>query len=318
MFNKNTEDTQISETDGSIENYEQVFTVAQPAKLTVQNVRGKVTVRAGQPGSIRVRVSKYLHSGSAENTLVSLTQQDDGSVLAKCSGPEKIGFYLLGAQPCRVDFDIETPPDCSVELQTVSAAAQLHGLTGEFHLNTVSGALQLGELTGKLAAKTVSGKIYGEQLAGRGKVESVSGAVELRGTQFDELACKTVSGQILAETSLAEGPYSLDSVSGKVRLIIPPDSSCTVRARSVSGNFKTSLHASAYHRHGGRSNVEINGGGASIRFKSVSGNLYLLGNENDHASAPHVHRKTTEERLQILDQVGSGEMSVDEAMLKLA
>lgn len=81
---------------------------------------------------------------------------------------------------------------------------------------------------------------------------------------------------LVLQTPLGEGPYRFKTVSGNVRLILPPETGCTVGFRSMSGRLKTSLPTTRSRRQIGQSYAELQGGGPEVHFSSMSGNLSVV------------------------------------------
>jgi DUF4097 and DUF4098 domain-containing protein YvlB len=186
-----------------------------------------------------------------------------------------MGWFSIRRRPCRVDYALRVPRDCSVKVRCVSSKATVEGLVGEFDLDTVSGSLKLSDLEGKLRLHSVSGKIGGERVSGPVLLDTVSGKVRLIDSALPSVEASSVSASLVLGTLLGEGPYRFKTVSGGVRLVVPAESGCDVEVRSLSGRLRTSLPITRSWGRNQRKNVEIRGGGPAIRFNSVSGDLRL-------------------------------------------
>ena len=300
------------------ENFEELFfDVDTPARLVVKNVRGMVTIHSGDDSQIKVRATKHLDTGNPEMTELILEKGEDGVVMAiaKYDNSDWFGFGLN--QPCKVDFDITTPKECSVRLKTVSASSSVRGLIGDFRFKSVSGKLEIEDLSGSIEANTVSGDLLADNLNGPAELESVSGKIRATDCDFGKLYASTVSGKVTVFSSVGEGPYRFNSVSGKIKFIVPAKTACTVQASSVSGRFKTDLQAT-FSSIGRRNwHAELEGGGTEVRMKSVSGGLYLVTSEDSTGESPEVKPKSRQERIEILTKLESGELSVEDTLKKL-
>jgi DUF4097 and DUF4098 domain-containing protein YvlB len=188
----------------------------------------------------------------------------------------KDGWLSFGERrPCRVDYTVQVPRECSVRVKCVSSSALVQGLEGRFQIKTVSGRMVLKDLSGKVKATSVSGDVFGERISGPTEFESVSGDVFLTESHLPIIRGSSVSGDLLLETALGEGPYRLKTVSGDARLVLPPEAGCTVGFSSMSGSLKTSLPGvrSERHRHW---RAELQGGGPEVSFSSMSGDLLVM------------------------------------------
>jgi hypothetical protein len=78
------------------------------------------------------------------------------------------------------------------------------------------------------------------------------------------------------QTALGEGPYTFKTVSGDVKLILPPESGCNLELHSMSGQIKTPLPTTQNGRKFNRSYATLQGGGAHVRLNSLSGDLSIV------------------------------------------
>ncbi len=275
------------------EKIEQFFQVSQPARLEVSNIRGSTEVRAGEDGVIHVEAVKQPSSGDEKRTEIQVSQQTDGTVRVKTHFPEASLGWLIGSQPCRVDYVITAPRACALKINGVSNDTFVEGFEGECAVNSVSGDLELGQLTGDLSASVVSGEleleavtgkmklnavsgdISGKHLSGTLDLNTVSGNVELEDSSLTSLEANVTSGGVRVETSLSEGPYRFHSVSGDVRLKVPAETHCTAELHSLSGGITVGLPQTSTMRRNGRQVAEVGGGGVLVYVNSVSGNLSL-------------------------------------------
>jgi DUF4097 and DUF4098 domain-containing protein YvlB len=277
----------------SDETFDQTFQVSAPASLVLSNLRGSVEVHPGPDGSLRVQATKLSHSGDAERTQVRISQEADGTVRAKTEFPDAGLNWLFGSQPCKVDYIVQAPRQCSLKINAVSADLQADGFEGEFSFNTVSGEtslrglkgslklhtvsgdVELEDLAGELHCSTVSGDISGKDLSGPVHLDSVSGQVEIKAASLPSIQATTVSGDLEFETALEAGPYRFNSVSGDVHLRLPAETSCSAEIHSVSGGISTHLPVTATSGRHGHQSVQVQGGGVNIYVNSVSGDLSL-------------------------------------------
>jgi len=228
-----------------------------------------------------------------------------------------------------------------VTANCVSSSASIIGLEGSIKVRGVSGNIQLNDLSGEFDFNNVSGKITAENLNGPLDVNNVSGKVKISQSHIPAMTGKTVSGAAIIETPLAEGPYELKSVSGNISVITPEDTSCTVLMNSLSGKAKINLPVT--DRKGVRNNqvIEVAGGGPEVRMNSVSGVLKLGSPNNVKSKSDSIEVNAradipinnelisvqenqeddpelpSKSQMEILKEIESGEISVDEALKQL-
>jgi len=299
------------------ETIEKTFTVSSPARLSVNNIRGSVDIHPGVDGVIQVTAIKQSHSGDEKRTEVEITQDADGTVRAATRFPDGGWNWLFGSYPCKVDYVVKAPRQCSLKLNGVSNMVHTEGFEGAVSVNSVSGKITLRDLTGPVRIHTVSGEADGERITGSLDLDTVSGDLVLKESALSSIRGKTVSGNMRIHTALAEGPYDFKSVSGQVRLTVPPDTHCTGELHSVSGDVVSAFPITANSRHHGSQTVNVQGGGVKISLNSVSGDLILDCNGEIPSAPEPLKTVSSEERLAVLERVERGELTVDEALGKM-
>ncbi len=257
------------------EKFEQVFQVSEPAHLIVKNIRGSVEIRSGEDGITRVTAFKHNDSGDAKRTEIEIQQEMDGAVTTATRFPEGGWDWLIGSRPCRVDYIVTAPRQCSLKVSGVSNNALIENLDGEFEIDTVSGDLTLRGLSGSLRLHTVSGAVTGERVTGTLLLDTVSGDVHFHESSLPSVKAETVSGKMDFQTALGEGPYYFGSVSGAVRLRVPPETGCSVELHSVSGKVSAKLPVTAQTRLNGAHLLQVQNGGVEVRMNSISGWLAI-------------------------------------------
>lgn len=306
------------------ETIEQTFSVSTPARLTLSNVRGSVTIRAAQDGeqagnTVHVKAVKHLDNGDPDSTRLEITQPAGNtvSVLTRYNEGGWPFFSFLGSQrPCKVDYEVSVPHACSVGLECVSSSAALHGLDGEFQLKTVSGALTLQELSGRLQLKTVSGDITAEGLAGALSLDTVSGQAHFSRSNLPAIDVSSISGDVWAHTPLGDGPYRFKSVSGNVELRVPGDTRCTLEAHRISGRLATDLPGTGRSAAPGQETLDVQGGGQRVQLNTIAGDLRLLLAEGERAPQPAPSPGASGSRA-VLERIERGELTVEEGLAEL-
>lgn len=299
------------------EYYEETFEVKTPANLAISNVRGPVTVTEGDGDKIMVKATKYLDSGDPENTTVDIFQRKNGTVEAKTEYPNSV--WRLFNKPCKVEYEITTPKNCSVKLNVVNSAVDIRGLEGKFKFNSVNGEMILKDLSGDFNIHSVNGKISAEKLEGAVDIDSVNGKIAILASNLLSVKSNSVNGCVTIESPLGDGPYDFNSVSGTVKLVVPEGTGCTVEANSISGEIKTDLPATRYSKKPGQVYAELGGGGTRITMKSVSGGLYVVTDRDSKGSSlsSQFKVKSKEERLEVLTKLEKGELSVEDTLKEL-
>src|SRR5690349_1308634 len=189
--------------------------------------------------------------------------------------------WLTGPHKAKAFVSVSVPADVDVQLGVVDADATVSGIDGTTKVKSVSGEVTLDGCTGEITAETVSGRLESRALAGRLRFTSVSGELTVVEGAATGLDAKTVSGDVVLDLLSLTGDVALKTVSGDVTLRLPSDPSVKVEARSVSGRMTAGDYDLVQHPAPGRKGMQgaIGGGAATLRAKTVSGDVTLLSRE---------------------------------------
>lgn len=243
----------------------------------------------------------------------------------------------------------------SVTIQTASGDLRAHALAGVVRIQSASGDVSVERAEGEIGIQTASGDVQLDQIDGALDTTTASGDCLVRSSALTACRAKTASGDLTVATPLAQdGEYEFGSVSGDLLLQVPQETRMTVAMKTVSGDLSCALPSTT--TEGGKRNrtLAVNGGGVPVRVKSVSGDCTIrAANSNlpplraaapDRATAspapvapaapadpvtptappaPNAARSGAgedgfSETLAVLQAVERGELTIDEAMEKLA
>jgi hypothetical protein len=298
---------------------EKTFPVSGQAVLALSNIRGAVNINIGRDDVIHVIAEKVIDSGDADNTAIIMEQINEGRVLVETSFSSMSGF-LSGKKPCKVEYQVTVPPNCSLKLSCVSSSCTLVGKLGDIKLKTVSGPVNLSAFEGVFDVDAVSGDIVVENMKGMLSYKTVSGDLSVKDSSLNSVRGSSVSGDAVIQSHLSEGIYKFNSVSGDVRLSIPEGTGCILRTSSISGKFKTNLPQKQIRNNGRDKEVELGKGGPLVRFSSISGDIIIHSEKNSWDEIDQDREVDTDgdpERLEILSLIESGQISVEEGLDRL-
>ncbi len=217
--------------------------------------------------------------GVSEPLLIESTQAGvvEGSLVGEYRSIAGEIQYIHEKQGATLLIKVDYPKFGSVHSdlkQTVRIPAAFDGNVSIVEVSadcTFQGADSLS--WSSLAVKTVSGSIrLGQSVAGTINADTVSGSIRISQCRSD-VSGKTVSGDIdiTFETIMSA---NLNTVSGDITLLMPADSACEIRFKSVSGDFENpGLPIEISSEGSNRWTGLLNGGGAIIDADSVSGDL---------------------------------------------
>ena len=298
--------------------------------VTVRFVDWDIELRAVEGDQARVSES----GGGALPDELDIETSPTGITLRQQAG---IGIGAPGERSRReVRVVVELPENAAVDVQTASSDVIATGLRGEQRFRTASGDLYLSEAAGPVSAESVSGDIA-IRAAGsvRLAIRTVSGDVAISGGQLERITVTTTSGDVMLASELGAGPHAIATLSGDA--LVEADRGIRITARTVAGDLSSELPHTSEGGPGRRA-LRIGDGAISLEFRSVSGDLRVVGPgrlsfefppppppvASDGASAPPAPEGTATPdgadgtRLDILRALERGELDIAEASERLS
>ncbi len=237
-------------------------------KVWIENVRGQLRIRPGEPGKVEAR--------TPDGSKLELVERNGGAQLS-ASG----------------DCQLFVPLDASVEAETVGGDLSVLKLAGELLIRTVGGSVRLrrvGEVVietvgGDLVARKLEGKLSVDNVGGDALIDQVEREVRLRNIGAD-LRLSRVGGPVDA-TAGGDGKLSLEpaadttnsvSVGGDLSCYVPEQASVHLKLRA-GGDYRLAVPAQVQEVDGGRE-VRLGDAAAEIRL-SAGGDLVLRAGEAD-------------------------------------
>jgi hypothetical protein len=257
---------------------------------------------------------------------------------------------MRGPRP-DVDVEITIPASCDVAVRSISGDVQIQGVTGNIYLETANGDMRLANSQGNLLVKTASGGFQAGGFSGRLGVRTASGDVSIHGGVLQAFNIGTISGDIdLGGQITPDGEYGIRTTSGDTHLAFPADTACTVQVRTVSGDIDCELPYQRTRESRRHMALALNGGGPTVQFGSISGDLSITelsgveaaaadrdatqrlrredapfgfggeGGEEGESfrvadSGPQPSRQSAE--MAVLEAIERGELTVDEGLARL-
>lgn len=234
----------------------------------------------------------------------------------------------------------------AVAIQSASGDIRAHALSGHVRIQSASGDVKVERCEGDVVVQTASGDVELDQISGTLDAATASGDCLVGASALGSCRARTASGDLNVTTPLSqEGDYEFTTVSGDLLLLVPQETRMTVSMKTVSGDLSCALPAAT--TQGGKRNrtMTVNGGGVPVQVKTVSGdcairaasgNLPSLRHDAPLRAAappvppmppvPHAPIMAPQESggddlgetLAVLQAVERGELTIDEAMARLA
>src|SRR5215212_5928018 len=257
------------------------FPASEVKSISLTNEAGDIVVRQTIGSDIQITATKSARRPQdLEGVNVEFQQVDDG-----ISGTVN---YLPGSWSVSIAFEIQVPPNVSIQIESASGDIQVENYQGTLNLSTLSGTLILHNVNGDIQAETANGNIDAQDVDGNVDVSSSSGDILVSYSAPPQF----MNDPVLLTDVLETWTYSLEpngtqnsfspklpgngqrifeNSSGAITLQFPHDLGVDIFAQLFSGSFRSEfdqLQGSADNvRHTGH----INGGGPLIILTNASG-----------------------------------------------
>jgi DUF4097 and DUF4098 domain-containing protein YvlB len=255
------------------------FSVGRSARLSVQNMSGRVEVRSWSRAQIRVqaeseRARVEFDANPNQLTVRTVTRRGNSEVDYRISVPVGTAVEING-----ISVDTDIGGVCgSLNVNTVSGDVTAQCLDGEGQIQTVSGDVTVTDARGVLEVNATSGEIDVRGARSSVTAHSVSGDVSLADISGNDVDVETVSGDVqYSGRILDNGRYRLAAHSGDVTLHITGSFNATVSVSTFSGDFASDFPIEL--QPGARVSREWQfkqgTGSARVRLDSFSGTINL-------------------------------------------
>jgi len=294
--------------------FDRVLTVSEGlVDLDVRTGSGRIEVRAGEPGSVRIHAvirARGDRRASAEEKIQYLESnppiEQSGNTIRigriddrAYSNNVSISYEIFVPSRTRLESstgsgsqtieDIRGPVNAStgsgsitmvnigdeVEANTGSGSIKLDSIEGDARARTGSGGIRAIGVAGAFNAGTGSGSIVFEQTApGDVRVSTGSGGIEGSGIQGAVVA-RTGSGRITLSGE-PTGDWDIQGSSGGVKLRLSSGVSFDLHAHADSGKI-TVDHPLSVTGTMSRKEIrgKVRGGGSLVKVRSGSGNIVI-------------------------------------------
>ncbi len=290
------------------EKVDKKLSVDTNSNITIENVRGKVTINGWNKNEITVtgeldeKAEKFIFEKTDNGILIKVVTPRD---IGHGSYSDEDGSNLVINLPknARVNFDgISTDVTAknlqkASEIKTISGDVTVENLTERIDILTISGTIQTNKIKGKISLNSVSGDIIDNYSQGRLKLEAVSGNIKVN-SAATVVSARNVSGEINLTLQKVD-ELNLDTVSDDATVSLSLNNNGVIKANSVSGDialyFQNNVQASfrlnssvndniingltnkkaktAKYGPGASLDFETENGSASVRINTVSGDI---------------------------------------------
>jgi hypothetical protein len=297
---------------GETGSFDKTFTVTGPVQLEVNNGSGRVEIRSGQPGQVRVHADLTVWLSFFDDKEDHLDEIRNHPPVDQQGNLVRIESRGDIFNHVRVDYTIYVPTETEVRANLGSGNMEVNDIQGPAKLQTGSGRIGARRIHNDVESKTGSGEIELIDIAGRTTAETGSGGIELSHVDGDihatagsgsirmdrtpgrivthtgsgsitiggaenDLRASSGSGSIRVDGNPAPSSHwDIHASSGGVSLTVPSDAGFRIHAHSGSGSIESDLPVSMEElsgRHEMRG--RIGNGSASVELQTGSGGIHI-------------------------------------------
>ena len=221
--------------DGKTSMRDDTFAVGDNPRLVVRGFNGRIRVRAGEPGSIRVRARLKKPRGIK----YSAEQEGDLVTVEAKSDQQSEGFPPgFSRQNSGANIEVTVPVTTSVDLANSNGPVELQGTESGGAIQTKNGPIRVETFKGNLNATTQNAPIAVKTLSGSAELSTSNGRVSLEDAhgRFD---ARTTNGSIKFQGSIASGNGSrLSTTNGNIKVALDAEPSLNLTAATVNGRVR--------------------------------------------------------------------------------
>jgi DUF4097 and DUF4098 domain-containing protein YvlB len=250
---------------------ERTFTIQGSPELEVSIAAGSVTVGESAGDSVMVSVS----GSEAVLDTVEIEQLGRTVVVRQQTSGRRLFAFARS-----IDVVVEMPAGGDAAIKTAAGDVRTSLVLTDLQVKVASGDVRVARVTGTCVVKSASGSVVVDH-AGEAQLGSASGDIRVERVDSD-LTASTASGDIAigsfgksATLKTASGDIVVDrldgaeldvkSMSGNVRVGLPPGLQVEAKLQSLSGSIRNELDEPSGER----------GRHAYLRAKTVSGDIVL-------------------------------------------
>ncbi|MEP7213528.1 MAG: DUF4097 family beta strand repeat-containing protein [Acidobacteriota bacterium] len=134
----------------------------------------------------------------------------------------------------------------NISLRNIPGGITASTLQGDVTVENSGGSIQIESSTGNLVAYEVTPGQIGDLF----KAKTSSGAISLQKVDHRQIEANSISGSVIFNGKILPGGlYNFRTSNGSIRLLIPDNSSCTIKASYGFGNFNSEIPLKFLYRN---------------------------------------------------------------------
>lgn len=240
-------------TAADTERVEHSFPLKADGRVRVENVNGRIEVRAWAGDGVKLEAVKEGRTAEVVAGIKIHTQSTaDGLSIKTELAKIRRGWWRGNSHEGTVNYVLQVPAGATLE-----------------KIATVNGQVTVADIRGSVNASAVNGNIKASGLTGNAELETVNGSIHAEHA-----------------TVAADGRVNASTVNGGIDVWLPADVSATLDASTVNGAVRSDIPFTVTSKHSRRSvEARLGAGGATLRLSTVNGGIRLQSAADEHAAA---------------------------------
>jgi hypothetical protein len=268
-------DPVVVEEQDQHEEFHQIYPFSPTGRISLENLNGGVQIKVWDRSDIQIDAVKraYRRERLAEARIDIVANPD--TIHIKTEYPDlNQSFYKDDRRwenPAIVDYMLTVPRKAVLE-----------------SIELINGSLDIDSVEGNVKASSINGRLIARGLQGEARLSTINGQLQATFTQLDE-----------------SKPISLQSINGSVTLIIPSNSSASVRASTVHGGISNDFGLVV--RHGEYVGHDLSGqigtGGPRIKLSNVNGGIRITHRQDGRVAVNTASSATVIDTARLSEEV---------------
>ena len=221
--------------DGKTSMRDDAFAVGDNPRLVVRGFNGRIRVRAGEPGSIRVRARLKKPRG------IKYSAVQEGDLVTVEAKPDRQseGFlHGFSRQSAGANIEVTVPVTTSVELSNSNGPVELRGTEGSGEVQTKNAPIRVEQFKGDLNATTKNGSIAIKTLSGSAELSTMNSRVSVE-DGHGRFEVRTINGPIKFQGSMEPKSHNrLSTLNGNIKVALDAEPSLTLKAATTNGRVR--------------------------------------------------------------------------------
>jgi DUF4097 and DUF4098 domain-containing protein YvlB len=240
------------------EEFHQTYPLSATGRVGLENINGGVQVKVWDRPSVQLDAVKHAYRKERLAEAKIEVNSSDDNIHIKTNYPDWNLTFRSGNDrydnPATVDYTLTIPRTAILD-----------------SIELVNGAVDIDGVEGSVKASSINGRVVARSLRGDVKLSTINGPLEATFVQLNDAK-----------------PISLSSVNGSVTLVIPSDSSASVRAGTVHGGISNDFGMRVKHGEyvGHSLDGQIGNGGPRIKLGNVNGAISINHAQDGRAVSP--------------------------------